>query len=138
MIIVLDSNVLVSGLLSPFGPPGTIVKLVAAGTLRLAYDARILSEYRDVLLRPAFGFDAQHVEVLLDQIEAAGVPTTSVPLNLGLPDPDDEPFLEVAQAAQAQYLVTGNLKHFPAARRGGTEVILPAEFVKRWLASLKR
>jgi predicted nucleic acid-binding protein len=47
MRIVVDTNVLVSGLLSPFGPPGVIVSLTAAGRLSLCYDARILAEYAE-------------------------------------------------------------------------------------------
>lgn len=44
MKVVLDTNVVVSGLLSPFGPPGEIVRMTADGFLELCYDARILSE----------------------------------------------------------------------------------------------
>ena len=64
MKIVLDTNVLVSGLLNPYGPPGRIVQMVAAGALQLCFDARIICEYRDVLVRPVFGFQAEHVEAL--------------------------------------------------------------------------
>lgn len=56
MRIVLDTNVLLSGLLSPSGPPGNIVRLITTGTVRVCYDARILVDYRQVLLRPAFPF----------------------------------------------------------------------------------
>ena len=57
MRIVLDTNVLVSGLLSPHRPPGEIVRLVSGGLVSLCLDARIVAEYRDVLARPRFGFD---------------------------------------------------------------------------------
>ncbi|MBE0618826.1 MAG: putative toxin-antitoxin system toxin component, PIN family, partial [Proteobacteria bacterium] len=56
MIIVLDTNVLVAGLLSPFGPPGQIARMVSSEDLHLCVDARILSEYAEVLRRPRFGF----------------------------------------------------------------------------------
>jgi predicted nucleic acid-binding protein len=46
MRIVLDTNVHVSGLLSPFGPPAQIVRLVASGTIVLCHDARILAEWK--------------------------------------------------------------------------------------------
>ena len=72
MTIVVDTNVIVSGLLSPFGPPGQVVRLIAAGKLRLYHDARILTEYREVLHRPVFGFDPLCVAALLDQIEDKG------------------------------------------------------------------
>lgn len=129
MRIVLDTNVLVSGLLSPYGPPGQIARLVAMGDLSLCYDARILAEYREVLLRPAFSFGVDQVETLLDQIETNGELTGARPLPTGLPDPDDEVFLAVAIASRAEYLVTGNLRHYPAKNRQGVKVVSPAKFL---------
>lgn len=127
---MLDTNVLVSGLLSPFGAPGQLVRLVADGSLRLCHDARILSEYREVLARPRFGFNPAHVAALLDQIEAAGEVSATRPLAIRLPDPDDEPFLEAAVASAAECLVTGNGKHFPAAARRLARIVTPAELVR--------
>lgn len=62
MKVVLDTNVLVSGLLQPFGLSGQIVSLVASGELVLCHDARILAEYREVLLREKFRFDPERIE----------------------------------------------------------------------------
>ena len=50
--IVLDTNVLVAGLLSDKGPPGQIVDLIIIGEIEIACDSRILAEYRDVVERP--------------------------------------------------------------------------------------
>jgi predicted nucleic acid-binding protein len=52
---------------------------------------------------------------------------------LDLPDPDDEAFLAVALAASADYLVTGNLAHYPHGKRKGCAVLSPAEFMNIWL-----
>jgi uncharacterized protein len=128
--IVLDTNVMVSGLWSPFGPPGKIVGLVAAGALPLLLDERILGEYREVLSRNEFGFDPEKVESLLLQVEATGEFVVALPLPERLPDPDDEAFLEVALAAQADFLVTGNLRHFPARVRQGVAVVSPRDFLE--------
>jgi uncharacterized protein len=130
MKIVLDTNVLVSGLLQPFGPSGQIVRLVASGALVLCHDSRILAEYRDVLLREKFHFDPERVEILLEEIRADGIPVAARPLAIRLPDPDDEPFLEVALSGGAKYLVTGNLKHYPADARHGVEVLSPRSFIE--------
>ncbi|MDP2755681.1 MAG: putative toxin-antitoxin system toxin component, PIN family, partial [Nitrospirota bacterium] len=65
MNIVLDTNVLVAGLLSPFGPCGEIVRMVSSGELILLFDARILSEYDEVLRRPKFKFEEEKVVALL-------------------------------------------------------------------------
>ena len=129
MRVVVDTNVLVSGLLSPFGPPGVIVSLTAAGRLSVCYDARILAEYVQVLHRPASPFDAGAVTALTTQIEAGGVLASPVPLTKRLPDAADEPFLEVAVAARAEYLVTGNSAHYPPEFRTGVRVVSPREFI---------
>lgn len=131
MRIVLDTNVLVSGLLSPYGPPGHVVRLVASGEIRLCFDARILSEYEEVLARERFGFDPDAVEALLAWIEYAGEMVPAGPLTVRLPDPDDEPFLEVAIAAGEVPLVSGNTAHFAPHARGDVEVLTPAEFAER-------
>ena len=130
MKVVLDTNVLVAGLLNPFGAPGRIVQLAAAGTISLCFDARILSEYRQVLQRPKFPFRSDEIDVLLNQIRIAGERVTASPLAQRLPDADDEPFLEAAVAADAEYLITGNTRHFPAKCRGGVRVVSPTGFLE--------
>lgn len=130
MKLVLDTNVLVSGLLCPYGAPGEIVEMVASGALELCYDARIFSEYRNVLLRPKFRFDQVHIDYLLDQIKAGGHVVAVMPLSKSLPHVDDEAFLEVAVAAKAKYLCTGNIKHYPRDRRHGVVVVSPPDLLR--------
>jgi putative PIN family toxin of toxin-antitoxin system len=130
MRVVLDTNVIVSGFLNPAGPPGTLVRLAAEGALSLCYDARILTEYREVLCRPRFVFPVLMLESFLEQIEADGFLASAAPLPHSLPDPDDEPFLEVAVAARAP-LVTGNTRHFPSGARAGAEILAPSAFVEK-------
>ncbi|MFH1856921.1 MAG: putative toxin-antitoxin system toxin component, PIN family [Candidatus Omnitrophota bacterium] len=130
MNIVLDTNVLVAGLLSPFQSPAEIVRMVSAGILKLCYDARILCEYREVLLREKFRFDKIYVEDLIDQIESAGILTAPKPLSKRLPDPDDEPFLEAAIAGKVRFLITGNLKHYPLSKQEDVKIVSPARFVE--------
>ena len=130
MKIVLDTNVVVSGLLNPYGAPGAIVGMVAAGELMLCFDSRILLEYREVLGRPAFPFQRDQIDAFLEQVRGAGEPVAARPLPAGLPDPDDEPFLEVAVAAGAEYLVTGNVRHYPARCRRGVRVVSPRKFLE--------
>jgi predicted nucleic acid-binding protein len=69
---------------------------------------------------------------LLDQIETEGVAAVALPLSPPLPDPDDAPFLEVAVAARANALITGNTRHYPARARQGITVLDPAAFLDRW------
>ena len=126
MKIVLDTNVLVSGLLSSQGAPAAVLRSVLAGSASLCFDERILSEYRGVLMRSKFGFNATQVAVLLEFFEATGEPVLTPPLNLSsLPDPADGMFIEVAIAAAADCLVTGNRKHFPAECLRGVRAVTP-------------
>ena len=130
MKIVLDTNVLVSGLLTPFGPSGKIVRMLFSGELILNIDARILSEYQDVLNRPKFKFDKEHISILIDFIKQYGQFISSSPLKDRLPDPDDEPFLEVAIAGKVKSLITGNTVHYPSLFRGGINIFSPSEFLE--------
>jgi putative PIN family toxin of toxin-antitoxin system len=129
MKIVLDTNVLVSGLLTPYGSSGEIVRLVSAGVLIVQYDARVILEYQDVLYRPKFQFDIQNIETLLTYIKQNGQVISAGPLKRRLPDPDDEPFLEIAIAGRAACLITGNKKHFPKESRQRIKIFSPSEFV---------
>ena len=129
MKIVLDTNVLVSGLISPFGPPAQILRLITAGDLLICYDARIIAEYDDVLNRPKFGFNKDSVECLLDYYIQNGQAVAAVPLARPLPDANDEAFLEVALSGETDALVTGNLAHFPKRLCGKVNVLSPAEFL---------
>ena len=128
MKVVLDTNVLVAGLLSPYGPPAQILQLVLMGKAQLCFDSRIMAEYRQVLGRPKFGFNARSVADLLDYVEYAGAPVVATPWSLDLPDPDDAVFLEIAKAGSAS-LITGNAKHFPANKRRGVSVLTPTAFL---------
>lgn len=134
MRVVLDTNVLVSGLLNPHGAPGRVVDLLVLGKLRPQFDDRILHEYRDVLARSRFGFDPDDVEALLEHLRSVGDRLTAPPLAVRLPDEDDLPFLEVAACGGARALVTGNGADFEP-RRGShsVPVLSPDAFLEEVL-----
>ncbi len=131
MIVVVDTNVLVSSLLSAFGPPSRILDLLLTGDLQLAYDDRIRIEYQQVLARPRFGFDVNEIAEVLDYLFSNGVALTAHPLAVDLPDAFDAPFLEVAIELSVP-LITGNMRHFPEAQCRGAIVFSPAEFLTWW------
>lgn len=133
MRVVIDTNVMVSGVLNPYGPPGRIVNALLSETITVLHDDRILSEYREVLLRPTFGFSRSDVEILLDFVELTGEHVSAEPLSLVLPDPNDLPFLEVATSGGADALITGNIKHFkPRRGQHSVPVTTPADFLRRY------
>jgi len=131
--VTVDTNVLVSGLLSAAGPPGRIVDLIVGGRLSVLYDDRILGEYEDVLRRSRFDFDPREVQTVMAQIRAQGELITPEPLGVVLPDADDLPFLEVAAVGVANALITGNPKHYKPTR--GTHAVpikSPRDFIAEW------
>ncbi len=133
MRVVIDTNVMVSGVLNPHGPPGRILNALLSEPITVLHDDRILSEYREVLLRPTFGLSRPDVEALLDFVESAGEHVSAEPLSLILPDPNDLPFLEVAASGAADALITGNIRHFKP-RRGHHSVLVttPADFLRHY------
>ena len=133
MKIVLDTNVLVSGLLQPLGNPAQVLSLALAGAIQVCHDERILAEYTDVLARPRFKFDPKRVREVLTKLEVDGLAVNAADQqNLHLPDQDDEPFLAVALAGSTDFLVTGNLADYPPDQRRGCEVVSPAKFMENW------
>jgi len=132
MRVVLDTNVLVSGLLSPFGTCGEIVRMLTSGAFVLCVDSRILLEYDEVLRRPKFRVDPSSVDILMEYIGSVAQIYATVSLDRPLPDQDDRPFLEVALASGASFLVSGNLKHFPTRQRAGVAVLSPKMFLDKY------
>jgi len=134
--VVLDTNVFISALLKPESVPADVVRLIVSGNVLLAYDARILSEYREVALRPKFNFDRSRVEAILDVFIHDGFPIVATPLSVQLPDPEDAAFLEVAIASGSNTsLITGNIRHFPPDVRRGCRVYTPREWLDEWRRS---
>jgi uncharacterized protein len=133
MRVVLDTNVVVSGLLQSKGNPPQVLALALAGAVQVLHDTRILAEYEDVLARPKFKFDKERVREVLTKLEKDGLTVDATgQQHLELPDPEDEPFLIVALAGQADYPVTGNLADYPAEQCRGCAVVSPAEFMEAW------
>ena len=130
MRVVLDSNVLVSAMLSGGGAPDMALQLILQREAILLIDSRIVAEYDEETARPRFGFDPIERRLLLDAIMHIAEPTLARPLRLSLPDPDDRMFVEVAIAGHADAIITGNLKHFKPKRGALTmPVMTPRQFV---------
>lgn len=116
-MVVIDTNVLVSALLSKHDDAATvqILNLVFDGTIIPVYNAEILDEYCNVLHRKKFKFTEENIQTLLDVIKIYGIFTVQTITNTELPDPKDLVFYEVVMSKKdcGAYLVTGNSKHFP-------------------------
>jgi putative PIN family toxin of toxin-antitoxin system len=130
MIVVLDTNILVSALINPTGVPATLLGLLLNGRLTVLYDNRILAEYRDVLSREKFHFKKSLILQLLDYVSHEGEFIAAEPLRVPTVSEGDKMFYEVAKSGKAQFLVTGNKKHFPSEDMVRT----PKEFLDMYLS----
>ncbi|MBI2799037.1 MAG: putative toxin-antitoxin system toxin component, PIN family [Gammaproteobacteria bacterium] len=129
MRLVLDTNVVVSGLLSVNGPPGKILNHLLHGRVVAVYSRPILDEYATVLARRKFSFDPEDIDSLIELIVTEGWAVLRIPrLSVECSDPKDQPFYDCAAAVSCP-LVNGNLKHFP--KGGPVEVLSPARAIER-------
>ena len=126
--LVIDTNVVISAALKPEGLQRTTFLLAITKPARLYVSRPILEEYADVLSRPELKIRKGLRRQLLQLIRKRGnlvVPSRRLEVSS---DPDDNRFLECADAARADYLVTGNLRHFPRFWKK-TKIITPREFI---------
>ncbi|SHJ02625.1 putative toxin-antitoxin system toxin component, PIN family [Desulfofundulus thermosubterraneus] len=135
MRVVLDTNVIISGILIPNGPPGMIVDFWAKGKLTVVISQSLLEEYLEVLLRPKFNKvgtinERQGIlEQFLD-LENTVLVSPDFQLNVIENDPDDNRVLECALEGGVQYIVSGD-EHLLALKEfQGIIIVSPAEFVK--------
>ena len=126
---VLDTNIVVSACLSPEGAPATIVELALLGTFTLCLSPAVLAEYREVLARDKFARQHDRIEVLLEGIEEVALAVAPVGSLTISSDDEDNRLLECAQAGQADFLVTGNPRHFPA-QLGETRIVIARDFLR--------
>lgn len=128
---VIDTNVLVSGLLSsnPNAATVQVFQFVFDGTVTPVFSKDMLREYQEVLLRPKFKFDLVMVNTLLQTICEVGLCIEPDSSGVVLEDMKDLPFYEVVLSCPhtPKYLVTGNLKHFPQE----AFILSPREFISQ-------
>ena len=138
LLIVLDTNVLVSGMLNVKGSPGKVLDLVLTNQIQIAYDNRILGEYEEVLTRPELRLDQNKVVGVVDHIELSGIiiERNDLPKD-GYTDLDDIMFAEVFITSNADALVTGNLRHYKPLLEQNAEVLSPAQFLEKYFPEKK-
>jgi uncharacterized protein len=128
---VLDTNVLVSAL-RPSGAspkrPRIVLRAALAGSFRCILSASILEEYETVLGRSYLLIPVSEAAETLQRLRAVSeflMPKRTVSAAL---DPSDNKFLECALEARADYVVTGNIRHFPA-RFQDIRIVSPSDFL---------
>jgi|SRR5580658_3031078 putative PIN family toxin of toxin-antitoxin system len=125
---VLDANVVVSALLNPVGPMASILNLAALRRFRCYVSGPILDEYGEVLGRAYLRLNERTTFRSMERLRRSAVlvePRRQVQVCV---DAEDNKFLECALEARADYVVTGNVRHFPA-RFQDIRVVLPRQFL---------
>ena len=129
MNIVLDTNVLVSAMLSPGRKAYNILQSTILGDSQIVFDSRIIDEYERVLRYRKFGFAEDDIAAVLAPIKEYGLQIVAHHIrDVVFTDESDRVFFEVAKTAGA-VLVTGNLKHFPF----DPDIISVSDFYARFL-----
>ena len=129
--IVLDTNVLISALLSS-GYPSDILFLILERKILLCLSSEVLEEYKDVVNRDKFAKIKNfqlNATLVLNRLESCAnyfSPKRKVEI---LRDLTDNKFLELALSSGADFLVTGNSNDFTITEFGVTKVLNPKEFV---------
>jgi putative PIN family toxin of toxin-antitoxin system len=127
--VVIDTNVLVSALLQPESLPASVLMLALSGQIQLCVSDAVFAEYDEVIRRPRLKRSPEIIESTLQSIRKLGYwvkPTIGV---MACTDADNNIFIECAEAARANYLVTGNQRHFPV-RWKKTRVIGARELIE--------
>jgi putative PIN family toxin of toxin-antitoxin system len=126
--LVIDTNVLVSAATKPAGVQRTVFLIAISKPARLYVSHPIFEEYSEVLARPELqtrkGLRLELLQLIKNHSHTV-LPTRRLEATS---DPEDNIFLECADTARADYLVTGNQKHFPRFWKK-TKVVTPREFV---------
>jgi putative PIN family toxin of toxin-antitoxin system len=137
MRVVLDTNVLVSGIKTEQGASAAVLNHALSGAVQWCVTDLILSEYREVLSRPKFKFsklELDRVFKALKLLQEIGIVIAVQPdftLEVSPHEPDNR-FLECADAAAADYLITGNKRHFPASWKR-TKIVNARDFLEHRL-----
>lgn len=135
--VVLDTNVLVSALLKNRSLPAFILALVRRKQVALCLSKEIFAEYEGVLNRDKFGLIRKEVGQLLVNLKKEAlwvVPKERI--DTIVQDPEDNKFIECACEAGADYLITGNTRHFPFKKFRTIKIVSPREFIEVTLTTI--
>ena len=126
--VVLDTNVVVSAALSTDGAPAAVLDLALGKHILMLVTPAMLAEYEKVLQYPKLKLDPARIAAFLSDIRQASLSvTTRRTLSISR-DESDNRFYECAEYGSADYIVTGNIRHFPV-RHKKTEIVTPSEFI---------
>jgi hypothetical protein len=132
MRLILDTNILLSALLSPLGAPAKLLDAWERKVFTLVTSEALIAEFRDVASRPFFRarLRSSAVELLAAGLQDFSFHCRDLPSGTVAPDPKDSYLLAMAQASQADYLVTGDKELLSLKKHKSTRIITPAAMVE--------
>lgn len=135
---VVDTNVIVSALLKPYSNPALILSLITQKQLNLCLSTTIFNEYQQVLGYSKFKqLDQEKVKNFLAQLKnGAMIVAPMISINAIKNHPTDNRFLECAFTAKADFLITGNTKHFSFKTFHHINILTPSEFLSDIIKTL--
>jgi putative PIN family toxin of toxin-antitoxin system len=131
--IVLDTNILLSGLYSRYGASYVLLSEIGREKFNVHVSVPLIFEYEDVLKRnqKELGLSPEEIDTVLEFLCSVSTPHfLYFSWRPCLNDPDDEMLLELAIAANARYIVTHNTRHFKNIRGFDVRAIKPSDFLK--------
>ena len=132
MRVILDTNILLSGILSPLGAPAKLLYAWERKIFTLVACDALIAEFRDVAGRPFFRarLSASVAELLAAGLRDFSFYCRDLPPGPIAPDPKDSYLLALAEASQAEFLVTGDKQLLSLKRHKATRIITPAAMIE--------
>jgi hypothetical protein len=132
--VVLDTNVLVSGLIVANGPSGRILDAVRQGNLTLVTSPQLLQEFSDVVARPRIARKypkvAEQAETVIDFFRANATLVSGQPVEAVVAaDPDDDAVIACAVQGEAEYIVSGDEHLLNLGQHGSIRIVTPSQFI---------
>lgn len=132
MLVILDTNILLSALLSPSGAPARLLDAWERKAFTLVACDALIAEFRDVAGRPFFRarLRASAAELLAAGLRDFSLFCRDLPTSPVAPDPKDSYLLALAEAGPAEFLATGDKELLALQRHKSTRIITPAAMVE--------
>jgi putative PIN family toxin of toxin-antitoxin system len=134
MKVVLDTNILVSGLRSNQGTSFQLLTMLTTQQFTIALSTALILEYEDVLKRPELKISLSHqtIDDILDYLASIALrPRLYYTWRPVVRDPKDDHLLELAWHASCEYIVTYNIRDFVGSEKFGVKAIRPIDFLQR-------
>ena len=130
--VVFDTNVVVSAALYEKSLPALLLSLGLEDKVRFFVSPALLNEYEAVLRRPRFKLGQRQITELMGKINRkAFIVTPTKRLKILEADEPDNRVLECGIKAEADFIITGNKRHFPFEEFKGGKIVTPREFINR-------